>query len=101
MSADVAARDEVVDRLRAREVEELARIDERRTRDPDVHLLAAERVELRGLLRELRAADDRIVAERETAVLDEAFDRDELHRRDVLALLLLLRHERARPARKR
>ena len=71
LAADVAAGDEVVLVLRAREVDEAAGIEKRGTRDADVRLLAALAVEAVRLLAELGAADDRVVAEDEPAVLDE------------------------------
>ena len=100
MPANVAASDKVVLVLRAREVDEAAGIEERRARDADVHFLAPLLVEAVGLLAELRSAHDRVVAEYEAAVLDEPRYRDELHRRHLFALALVLRHERPRPSRR-
>ncbi len=50
-----------------------------------------------GLLAKLRAADDRVVAEHEPLVLDEAGDRNQLHVGDEVTLLLVGRHEGTRP----
>ena len=94
---NVATGNQVVFVLGTGEVDELARINERRASDTHVRLLTAERIKLQGLLAELRAAHDGVVAEHQTAILDESRNRDELHGGDAFALLLVLRHEGAGP----
>ena len=79
MAADIAARDEVVDAFRAGEIDESARIDQRRTCDAHVGFLAAVGIKTRGLFTELRPAHDRVVAENELFVFNKAGDGDKLH----------------------
>ena len=83
----------VVFALGAREVDEATGIEQGRTRNADVCFLATFAVETIGLFAELGTAHDRIVAEDEPAVFDEARNGDELHRSDAFALLLIAGHE--------
>ena len=98
--ADVAAGNQVVFVLAAGEVDELAGEHERRAGDTHVGFFTAQGVELLGLLAELGATDDGVVAEYQTAVLDEPRNGDEFHGGHALALFLVLGHEGAGPGRR-
>ena len=92
--AYVAAGDEVVFVLRARKIDEPARVQKRRTGDTHVHFAAAVPVEPLRLLAELGAAHDRVVAEHQLALADQTGYGNQFHRRDLFALTLVRRRSR-------
>ena len=95
--ANVAAGNEVVNALGSGEVDELAGEHQWRACNAHVGFFTAHGVELLGLLAQLGAADNGIVAEHQAAVLNKAWNRNQLHGSHMFALALVLGHKGAGP----
>ena len=84
-------------RARPREVEELARVQQRRARGPHVDLEGTTVEEPFDDIAELGPAHDGVLAEQQPIAFDQLLHWNELHFGDEITNPLLLRHEAPRP----
>lgn len=95
---DHAARDELHFRGGTGEIQIFAAIHDRRTACADVYFLGAAVIEELRRFTELCAAHDGVVDEKKLLAVDEIVDRDELHFRDQIALVLMRGHKGTGPS---